>query len=291
MPPIQQQNTDKTAARVLNDVYGAAANRPKSKRLYLGMSEIGGPCDRALWYSFRGFPEVPIDGRIYMLFRFGDLIEQELIFNLGMAGYPVTDTQLAFEAHNGHFRGHCDGIIHNITDMQHIFEAKSCNKRAFDSFRSAGVKVTQPKYYCQCQCYMGYAGLERALVAVQCKDDSALYFERIYFSQNDFDYLHQRAYRIITSTDAPAQPFVQDSTDCGWCRFRTICWCPEETIVDHQVCGTCKYIAFSGLNKVCRHPEHVVKIETWGIVCPDWVEYNSKSPDTPKAVALEDVKI
>jgi hypothetical protein len=285
MPPIPQTK-DKTALRVLNDVYEAASNRPKSKRLYLGMSEIGEPCDRALWYSFRGFPSIPIDGRVIMLFRFGDLVEQEVVYHLKKAGYDVTDQQLSFKAHDGNFRGHCDGIVHGITDMPHILEVKSCNKKAFDSFRNAGVQVTQPKYYCQCQCYMGFSGLERALVAVQCKDDSSLYFERIYFSRTDFEMLSKRAFNIITANDIPPQTFGQDSLNCQWCRHRTICYYPEETIVDHQVCGTCKYFAFKGLGKWCRHPGHVVEIVQWGIGCPDWVELDSKDPQFPKAATL-----
>lgn len=290
MPPIQQ-NTDKTAQRVLQDVYNAAAESNRPGRHYLGMSEIGDPCDRALWYSFRGYPSAPIDGRIIMLFRFGDIIERELVYRLNLAGYMVDGQQAAFADHDGLFRGHCDGIVHGVTDQPHILEVKSCNKRSFEAFKTAGVRATQPKYYSQCQCYMGYAGLDRALVAVQCKDDSALYFERLYFSQSDFNALRQRAYSIITANEAPAKPFSEDSQICGWCRYRGACWLEQETIVEQKTCGTCRYIAFKGLKKVCRHPEHVVEIVQWGICCPDWVEVTSKDYTHPQPVGLEQVTL
>ena len=289
MPPINT-STDKTAIRVTADLYEAAARTRSSGRHYLGMSEIGDVCDRALWYSFRGFPQVPIDGRVIMLFRFGDLIESELVEWLNRAGYQVTDQQLSFESHDGLFRGHADGIVHGITDMPHILECKSCNKNAFDSFKRAGVAVTQPKYYCQCQCYMGYSGLERALVAVQCKDDSAIYLERIYFNRTDFESLQRRAYSIISANEPIKQPFDFDSKTCQWCRFRTYCWYPEETIVSEQVCGTCQYIGFFGLKKMCRHPSHVVEIQQWGIGCPDWVERYSKDPQYVAPVSFEEMK-
>lgn len=283
--------TDKTAIRLINDLYEAAANtRKKGNRRYLGMSEIGDACDRSLWYSFRGFPQVPLDGRVIMLFRLGDLIETEIIHWLNAAGYRVDGQQLSFLTHGNHFAGHCDGVVHGVTESPHILECKSANRKGFDAIKQAGVRVAQPKYYCQCQCYMGYSGIDRALLAVQCKEDSALHFERIYFSRSEFEALDLRALNIITTNEPEARPFNMDSLNCQWCRFRTYCWFPEETIVADQVCGTCRYIAFKGLKKVCRHPEHVVEIIQWGIGCPDWVEYDSKEPG-PKAVALEEIKL
>jgi hypothetical protein len=260
------------------EVYNAAAEaHDKTRASYLGMSEIGGECDRALWYSFRGFPAAPFDGRVVMLFRFGDHIEQDIIHWLRQAGYRIDGQQDSFEDHDGLFRGHCDGIVYGVTDQPHILEVKSCNKRSFESFVRHGVQKTQPKYYAQCQCYMGYAGLERALVAVQCKDDSALYFERIYFVRSDFEALRQRAYTIITANIAPAQ-MDSGSTACQWCRYRGCCWSPEETLVDKQTCGTCRYFGFQGLVRLCRHPDHVVVIRQWGVGCPQWVLTTAKDP-------------
>jgi hypothetical protein len=263
--------TDKTAIRLTSDVYEAAARTiDENRRHYLGMSEIGDKCDRALWYSFRGFPQVPIDGRVIMLFRFGDHVETDLVHWLSAAGYAVTDRQLSFSDHAGLFCGHCDGIVHGVTDMPHIFEAKSCNKKAFEAFKQAGVKATQPKYYCQCQCYMGYAGLERALMAIQCKDDSAVYFERIYFNRTDFQSLKARARLIITANQAPEKCSDQDSITCQWCRHRSFCWYPEETIVTARVCGTCQNLKFQDLTRMCTH--HGFQILQWGIGCPQWME-------------------
>jgi len=268
---------DKACLRVLNEVYEAAARpRDRDVRHYLGMSEIGGECDRALWYSFRSFPTVPLEGRVIMLFRFGDLIESELVHFLNKAGYAVTDQQLSFNAIGGHFGGHCDGIIHGITQEPHILECKSANRRSFDAFRQGGVRATQPKYYCQCQCYMGYSGLDRALMAIQCKEDSAIYFERIYFNRSEFQTLNDRATLIIYANEPFARPFKMESRECEWCKHRTYCWYPEENTVSSQVCGTCRYFAFKGLKKVCRHPEHVVEIMQWGVGCPQWVEFDSK---------------
>lgn len=289
-----QTHSDRAALRVVNDLYNAAAESRADKRNvrhYLGMSEIGGPCDRALWYSFRGYPQRPIDGRVMMLFRFGDRVEEELIFWLNRAGYHVDGQQDGFSDHAGLFRGHCDGVVHNITSSPHILECKSCNKRSFESFKLAGVVATQPKYYAQATCYMGYSGLDRALVAIQCKDDSALYFERLYFNQSDFDALRQRALSIITANTPPDKPFDEGSNTCGWCNYRPACWWQEESVMDNKVCGTCHFFAFKGLTKVCRHPQHVVEIMQWGIGCPEWLDATSKDPVLIQPVELESVKL
>ena len=275
---------------MMNECYEAAARSRKGGRHYLGMSEIGEKCERALWYSFRGFPEDPLEGRIIMLFRFGDRVEEELIHHLRLAGYEVEGQQDGFSDYAGLFLGHCDGIIHGVTSSKHILECKSCNKRMFGAFKTAGVLKTQPKYYDQCQAYMGYSGLDRALVTIQCKDDSAIYFERIYFSPTAFQAIVEKAYRIITANEPINQPFKMTSRQCEWCRYRTYCWYQEETIVDKHVCGTCRYISFKGLKKVCRHPSHPIQILQWGIGCPDWVEMTSKEAG-PDPVSVDQITI
>jgi hypothetical protein len=41
-------------------------------------------------------------------------------------------------------------------------------------------------------------------------------------------------------------------------------------------CGDCKYFGFRGLEKWCRHPDHLRAIRKWGKQCPDWVEWDAK---------------
>ena len=65
---------------LISDMYEAAANYERGpKRNYLGMSQIGKPCGRALWYSFRGFTPSAIDGQLKMIFSLGDRVEEEVI--------------------------------------------------------------------------------------------------------------------------------------------------------------------------------------------------------------------
>lgn len=259
--------------KVANEMYEAAARaRKPGERKYLGMSEIGKPCDRALWYSFRGFDKAPVDGRMIMLFRFGDRIEGEVVHWLTEAGYEIRDRQRSFLVHGGMFAGHWDGEIHGVTQRPHVLEVKSANTKRFKAFKDFGVQKTSPTYYCQAQCYMGYSGLERALFVIQCKDTSELYTERVYFMKSDFEALHERARYIITANAIPEKPFKQDNFECTWCDYRLQCWCPDEAIVTLHVCGTCRYLGFQDLHRFCKNVAHPFEIQQWGIGCDDWEE-------------------
>lgn len=262
--------------KIVNEIYEAALRQPQlRKRKYLGMSEIGKPCSRALWYGFRGYQPIQPDGRIKILFELGDIIEDRLVYYLTKAGYIIEDQQREFSAHNGFFQGHWDGKILGVSSKPHVFEAKSANKKKFESFQKFGVRKTYPAYYSQCQCYMGYSGLERALVVVYCKDTSEIYTEKIYFDQLDFEFLHGRAFEIITANQAPEK--INNKFECQWCSQRITCLYPENAM-SNFVCGTCYFMDWKKgtIDPWCWHPDHNYKIKQWGIGCDDWVDQYKK---------------
>lgn len=227
------------------------------------MSGIGNPCSRAIWYAFRGYSPLPLDGRAAMIFDMGNRVEDAVIHWVTEAGYDITDRQLAFSAHNGFFRGHCDGVIHGITERPHILEIKSANAKKFKAFKDNGIAAVSPEYAAQVQCYMGYGGFERALWIVMCKDNCEIYTERAYFVREEFERLDKKALGIITAQDAPdPEPHM-----CEWCGFRMWCKSPDEAIQSKSTCGTCVSLKM-GLEPECVR--HKVKIKTWGISCQDW---------------------
>lgn len=262
--------------KIANELYESAArshdNQPR--RAYLGMSAIGDSCERKLWLSFRGYTPLPLNGRVLMIFDFGNLIESEIIRHLRLAGYQIEGQQDAFSDHGGWFSGHCDGIIYGVTSRPHILEIKSCNASKFKAFKQYGVKKTYQIYYDQAQCYCGYAGLERALFVIQCKDNSEIYTERVYFDAEVFGALREKAFRIITANDPPPQPFVEDSQTCGWCDHRITCWRPEDAIQTLRDCMSCEYMKWTGLIRSCLHTDHPYEIKQRTGVCPDFILKN-----------------
>jgi CRISPR/Cas system-associated exonuclease Cas4 (RecB family) len=269
----------------------AAKGTDDKRRRYLGCSLLGHPCERHIWYDFNGFPAEPWEGRIRMLFNLGHLIEAEVIHWLEAAGYQVDGRQDSFTALDGWLRGHCDGIVRHpsLGHRAHLLEIKSASKSAFDKFAHNGIKA-EPKYSAQVQLYMGFAGLERALFVVYCKDNSDIYSERVHFERDTFRDLLAKAERIIAANDPP-QP-IEDYITCKFCRFALICKGGEPMATEGN-CGSCKFHRWHGLRKACHHPDHAYWLDRYDGGCPDYVYMFDKAipgqpphwPDPVEAVS------
>jgi hypothetical protein len=193
----------------------AAAEPPRN---YLGMSELGHPCLRKLWLSANGAPRMPTSGRSWRTFRQGHDTEARVKEDLRAAGYVITGEQLEFSDFNYRVKGHCDGIIHGVTQEPHILEIKSANRDSFKEFASKGMRKSAI-YEAQVHLYMGYSGLSRALFIVYCKDNPDIYTERAHFRQDIFEATRARAAYVLGQRRAPAK----DETLCGWCDYGHVC--------------------------------------------------------------------
>lgn len=255
---------------VIEAMYEAASRFRKGKdiRHYLGMSGIGDKCARKIWYGFRGYTPTSLEGRVQMIYSLGDAVEKEVLRWLELAGYEVTDTQRTFEALNGHFRGHCDGVIHGITRQPHILEIKSASASRVKAFQTGTVAKVAPTYYAQVQCYMGYSGLERALFVVMNKNTCELYTERVHFDEHVFRAIEERARTIINSNVEPERAWEQGSRECSMCEYSGHCW-SSPYLQTHKTCGTCASCHIENLEARCER--HNRLIEKWGKACPDWV--------------------
>jgi hypothetical protein len=209
-------------SQLVQDIFESCSIRAENqpKRDYLGMSSIGFPCERALWFDYNNKLTVPIDGRLARIFEMGNMVETRILADLELAGYKVEYQQLTFKDFDGRFAGHCDGIISNITNKQHILEIKSANDKSFNKFKAHGIKLN-PKYYAQIQCYMGYSKLYRGIFIVENKNDQDLYVERIKFEPDVFEELRAKAWRIINYKEVPEATIWTGY--CNYCTFNPIC--------------------------------------------------------------------
>jgi hypothetical protein len=234
MPKIPVEfKLDRVVDRFINDIYEAsgrlgriaAAPAEVERDLslpekYISMSDIGSTCTRAIWFAYKGYAKGEMAGKVHMLLDLGNLIEDDLITRIEAAGYLVDRRQAHFTAFNGRFRGRCDGVVHGLTQEPHLLEIKSANSNNFEKFKRLGVLKHMPKYYCQCQVYMGYAGLSRALILIYNKNTSELYGERFNFARRDFNALTDRAHFILQSVEPPADV---DEKGCFICSFGRHC--------------------------------------------------------------------
>lgn len=286
MSPLSTKPPDRPCIDLINRMYEASASwsgepynitvrRSNGKRRYLGMSGIGSACERALWYGFRGFTPKTLEGRTNMIFEFGDHIEQIQIHWLEQAGYKITNRQDTYSDHNGYFKGHPDGIIHGITSMPTVFDAKSCNKKALESLQKIGMKESKPTYYAQAQMMMHYSKTERAIYVFTCKDNCELYAERFYYNQEEAQGLIKKALRIITSDSMPEpiDGFNDENFNCKWCDYNLLCFYPDEVLMADTTCGNCYYVGWkkNTVQPYCKHPAHTLPLKKWGISCPDYL--------------------
>lgn len=200
-------------------------------RPHLGASLIGRPCSKALWYSFRWATQQQHEPRILRLFLRGHREEEHLSNLLRSTGAqvltvdPATGKQFTFGS--GHFGGSMDGACVGLPDAPktwHALEFKTHSAKSFNALTKSGVKESKPEHWAQMQCYMAWAGLERALYVAVCKDDDRLHLERIDADKDAAKALMDKAQHII---DAPTPPDgISDDPswyECKWCEHKDIC--------------------------------------------------------------------
>ncbi len=216
-------------------------------RQHLGMSQIGGDCDRATWYAFRWAATETFDGRMLRLFERGRREEDWLIEDLRAAGVeihevdPETGKQFNFKDIGGHFGGSMDAAGVGFPEdpkKWHVIEFKTSNTKDFKKLCEIGVKAAKPQHFVQMQMYMGYAELPQAIYFSVCKETDAIYSERVEFDQHVFTSYRQLAKDLITNNEPPER--INESQDfyiCRMCRYKQVC---HGETMPHRSCRTCK---------------------------------------------------
>lgn len=242
----------------IHDLHRDRRKRQKPRR-YLGASEIGHQCERALWYSFRRALDVIFEPRILRLFETGDREEERMVAELKAIGCEVLDRnprtrrQWAIEAFGGHFRGHMDGLIRRVPgedpERWFLLELKTSNAKRFREVVKHGCAAKRPRHYAQMQVYIGFAranwesyGLpgeppESALYVVHNKDSDALHTEIVLFDEWEFAQIGAKATRILEAAEPPER--VRDSPEyylCRFCDFAPICHDANAPEIDCRTC-------------------------------------------------------
>lgn len=222
---------------VLADEAIVAAQEPRH-RAYLGMSAIGGPCSRALWYGFRWVSRPSFDAVTLKRFADGHSGEAVVIDRLravpGLEVHDIDETgrQFGFTDLGGHFRGHMDFVVLGIAQAPktwHVGEVKISEKIAdLDKAKLAvGEKGALAKwnatYYGQAVLYMDYAGLDRHWTVAASPGVRKWTSARTDADPAHAMVLKNRAESIIFTDNPPDRIGGPDSFQCKWCDFSSVC--------------------------------------------------------------------
>lgn len=208
----------------------------------LRMSNLGKPCERALWYDVN----ITNDTNVEKLppnaknkFIFGDIIEAWTLGLVMAAGHKVEGLQTPMEI-NG-IKGSRDCVIDGV-----LFDVKSASSFSFAKFKDNGLLKEDPfGYLSQLSSYLyasrndpvvvekniaGFLAVDKQLgtVAVDVYDLST-------FMKNKEEEVEHKK-QMVKKNKPPARPYedVEDgksgnrklNTQCSYCQFKKLCW-PE----------------------------------------------------------------
>jgi len=215
-------------------------------RGHMGCSQLGHPCDRWLWLSFRWAVQPKFPGRILRLFRRGQMEETTIVSDLRAIGLDVRgsgkqQTRVDFGCH---VSGSIDAVIESgvpeAPKKRHIAEFKTHSAKSFADLEKKGVADSKPEHWVQMQLYMHGTKVDRALYLAVCKDDDRIYTERINYDQAAADKAVERGRRLALSDRMP-EPI---STDPSWyqCKFcDAYKFCHQSKTTEHVNCRTCAH--------------------------------------------------
>lgn len=224
-------------------------------RSHLGMSQIGRPCDREIWYSFRWAAQNNFDAPTLKRFEDGHASELVAVRRLkmvpGIELHEVDESgeQFRFEDFGGHFSGSCDGAVLGILQAPktwHILEIKASAKA--DDLDKAKKKVGEkgalqewnPVYYAQAALYMHYAGLDRHYLVCVTPGARGWTSVRTEADPVHAEVMRQRAERIIFTDEAPPRIGGPDFYLCRWCDMHALCHGKE--VMAERNCRTCLHV-------------------------------------------------
>lgn len=222
-----------------NKIKAFYASKAESKtRGYIGASILGHDCERRIWLEWQG-TAAPVfdisDGAVLKTgsreekFDRGRYEEERLIKVLEGAGYLIGSRQGAFSVLDGNFQGHIDGIILDQEAKQYILEIKSTQEKYFNSLIKNGVQKIFPTYYLQCQMYMHFFEIPRALFLAVNKNNGEIYQVVLKIDEDEIEMGLRKINKILShGKDMPAA--LGDPNDappkmpCQYCDFVSFCY-------------------------------------------------------------------
>ena len=280
-----------TLAALIDAAHEKAQEPP---RPHMGCSQLGHPCDRWLWLSFRWAVVEQFPGRVLRLFRRGRNEEATIVADLRAAGVSIHSTEGAQSrvSFGCHISGSLDGIIEygvpEAPQKRHIVEFKTHSLKSFEDLLKNGVEKSKPQHYTQMQLYMRGSimgegvkgpGIDRALYVAICKDDDRIYTERVRYDDDHALNALERGKRIVLADEMPPPLSTNPSWyQCKFCAAHEFC---HKTKLTKQVnCRTCAWSTAmpDGTWRCEKHDANDIPVEFQRTGCEDHALHNDMVP-------------
>lgn len=207
------------------------ADLPKDEpRAYIGASSIGHPCDRAIWYGFKGADSEPFNAELKTTFDIGKRLEPMILDYMELAKLVIVRPSeknnflLYKDKEAPLFQGHADALILREGQAPAIVEIKTARSSSFANFKSKGLLVWNEAYFAQIHAYMGMAGYSEGVLVAINKDSSEIHHEWVVYDDVYYHELRAKAKTIARMKEPPERlnknPIFYV---CNRCQYRRIC--------------------------------------------------------------------
>jgi hypothetical protein len=205
------------------------------RRSYLGMSSLGHPCGRKLWYDVRTTKQAHFDAATLRRFEDGHRGEALMATRLRMVPGvtlhtvdPNTGGQFGFSDFGGRLKGHMDGAILGILQAPktwHCWEHKCVNDKKLGLLNKHKAELGEKSalaawdeiYYSQAVLYMHYSGMDRHYMTVSSPGERTTISVRTNSDPVAALRLRAKAEQILESKFPLAR--VSNSPDWWQCKF------------------------------------------------------------------------
>lgn len=228
-----------------NLVYKSYEKVQEKPRSHLGVSQLGNPCERFLWLSFRWVVAEKFQGRILKLFARGHREENFVVSDLRRISIHVeaTGDNQARVDFGSHVSGSADGLVSSLPNgysKKAVLECKTHSDKSFKDMVKNGLEKSKPMHWVQCHVYAYGLKLERILYYAVNKNDDSVYTEWVHLDKALAQKYVDRGQRIALDDRMPP-PLSTDPTwfECRFCPAHSLCHKAETPKVFS--CRTCAH--------------------------------------------------
>lgn len=226
----------------------AEYREPEPGRWHLGASEIGHPCSRRVWYSFRWVLKQEHTGRQHRLFQRGHSEEPKIIHRLKRIGIELSDIDpntgkqwQMVHPQEPHYGGSLDGIAH-IPGLPPAFatmiaEFKTHNDASFEKLLKKGVRLSKPQHFAQMSSYGEVKRYPLGLYCAVNKNDDSLAIRVTPLQYSLGKITFNKAVEVIRSQRAPTRVSENSAHfECKFCPYRGPCHLKQPLLRNCRSC-------------------------------------------------------